>query len=158
MESVVIIQAGHRAVILNLGAVEDRVLGEGIYVIVHFFEQVNQREIRTLKYQAEASAAYNDLQQLQTVIALNYHLNPNNVFSIYQQLRLDHANRIISPTIQKAGKASVAKFDAEKFITKREIAKGVFVDCIRNTLSARNIIAETVFLQTFNSRMYLQTR
>ena len=157
MESVVIIQAGHRAVILNLGAVEDRVLG-GAYYIVHFVEQVNQREIRTLKSQPEASAASNDLQQLQTVIALNYHLNPNNVYSIYQQLRLDYANRIISPTIQKAGKASVAKFDAEKFITKREIAKGVIADCIRNTLSARNIIVETVFLQTFNSRMYLQTR
>ncbi len=106
MEFVVIIQAGNGAVILNLGAVEDRVLREGVYVIVPFVEQVNQREIRTLKYQAEASAASNDLQQLQTVIALNYHVNPNNVYSIYQQLRLDHANRI-SPTIHKQVKQGV---------------------------------------------------
>ncbi len=78
MEFVVIIQAGNGAVILNLGAVEDRVLREGVYVIVPFVEQVNQREIRTLKYQAEASAASNDLQQLQTVIQIMSTLFINN--------------------------------------------------------------------------------
>ncbi|MGA7900551.1 MAG: prohibitin family protein [Nitrososphaeraceae archaeon] len=148
-ESVVIVQAGHRGVILNLGAVENRVLGEGIHFIVPFAEQVVQLEVRTLKYQAEASAASNDLQQVQTVIALNYHLNPNDANAIYQQLGSDYADRIIAPTIQEAVKASVAKFDAEELITKREIAKGVIADAIRNTLSARDIIVETVFITDF---------
>ena len=44
-ESVVIVQAGHRGVILNLGAVENRVLGEGIHFIVPFAEQVIQLEV-----------------------------------------------------------------------------------------------------------------
>lgn len=148
-ESVVIVQAGHRGVILNLGAVENRVLGEGIHFIVPFAEQVIQLEVRTLKYQAEASAASNDLQQVQTVIALNYHLNPSDANAIYQQLGSDYADRIIAPTIQEAVKASVAKFDAEELITKREIAKGVIAEAIRNTLSARDIIVETVFITDF---------
>ena len=103
----------------------------------------------TLKYQAEASAASNDLQQVQTVIALNYHLNPSDANAIYQQLGSDYADRIIAPTIQEAVKASVAKFDAEELITKREIAKGVIAEAIRNTLSARDIIVETVFITDF---------
>jgi uncharacterized membrane protein YqiK len=70
-ESMVIVQAGHRGVILYLGAVENRVLGEGVHFIIPFAEQVIQLEVRTLKYQAEASAASNDLQEVQTVIALN---------------------------------------------------------------------------------------
>ena len=148
-ESVVVVQAGHRGVILNLGAVENRVLGEGIHFIVPFAEQVIQLEVRTLKYQADASAASNDLQQVQTVIALNYHLNQNDVNTVYQQLGSDYADRIIAPTIQEAVKASVAKFDAEELITKREIAKGVIADAIRNTLSARNIAVETVFITDF---------
>jgi regulator of protease activity HflC (stomatin/prohibitin superfamily) len=61
-ESVVIVQAGHRGVVLYLGAVENRVLGEGWHFIIPFAEQVIQLEVRTLKYQAEASAASNDLQ------------------------------------------------------------------------------------------------
>src|SRR5947208_15147408 len=77
-ESVVIVQAGHRGVVLYVGAVEHRVLGEGLHFIVPFAEQVIQLEVRTLKFQADASAASNDLQEVATVIALNYHINPND--------------------------------------------------------------------------------
>ena len=76
-------------------------------------------------------------------------MNPNDANAIYQQLGSDYADRIIAPTIQEAVKASVAKFDAEEPITKREIAKGVIADAIRNTLSARDIIVETVFITDF---------
>jgi regulator of protease activity HflC (stomatin/prohibitin superfamily) len=85
-KSVAIVQAGHRGVVLYLGAVENRVLGEGVHFVIPFAEQVIPLEVRTLKYQAEASAASNDLQQVQTVIALNYHLNPADVNKVYQQL------------------------------------------------------------------------
>src|ERR1051326_7492580 len=148
-ESVVIVQAGHRGVVLYVGAVENRVLGEGLHFIVPFAEQVIPMEVRTLKFQANASAASNDLQEVATVIALNYHINPNNANLIYQQLGADYEARIIAPTIQESVKASVAKFNAEQLITQREIAKGVIAQAISNTLSARDITVETVFITDF---------
>ena len=148
-ESVVIIQAGHRGVVLYVGAVENRVLGEGLHFIIPFAEQVVQMEVRTLKYQADATAASNDLQEVQTTIALNYHLSPTQANVIYQQLGADYADRIIAPTIQESVKASVAKFNAEELITKRATAKDVIARSISNTLSARNIIVETVFITDF---------
>ena len=39
-ESVVVVEAGHRGVVLDGGAVENRVLGEGIHFIIPFAEQV----------------------------------------------------------------------------------------------------------------------
>src|ERR671936_2219336 len=107
-ESVVVVQAGHRGVVLYVGAVENRVLGEGLHFIVPFAEQVIQLEVRTLKFQADASAASNDLQEVATVIALNYHIDPNAANIIYQQLGADYADRIMAPTIQESVKASVA--------------------------------------------------
>jgi prohibitin 2 len=148
-ESVVIVQAGHRGVVLYVGAVENKVLGEGLHFIVPFAEQVIQLEVRTLKFQADASAASNDLQEVATTIALNYHIDPNDANIIYQQLGADYADRIIAPTIQESVKASVAKFNAEELITKRETAKAVIAQAIRNTLSARNILVETVFITDF---------
>ena len=148
-ESVVIVQAGHRGVVLYVGAVENRVLGEGVHFIIPFAEQVVPLEVRTLKYQAESTAASNDLQQVQTVIALNYHLNPADVNKVYQQLGPDYADRVIAPTIQESVKASVAKYDAEELITKREIVKGVIADAIRNSLSAKDMIVETIFITDF---------
>ena len=77
-ESVVVVQAGHRGVVLYVGAVENRVLGEGIHFIIPFAEQVVPLEVRTLKYVADATAASNDLQEVQTTIALNYHIGPSH--------------------------------------------------------------------------------
>jgi prohibitin 2 len=148
-ESVVIVQAGHRGVVLYLGAVENRVLGEGVHFVIPFAEQVIPLEVRTLKYQAEASAASNDLQEVQTVIALNYHLNPADVNKVYQQLGPDYADRVIAPTIQESVKASVAKYNAEELITKRAIVKDVIANTIRNSLSAKDIVVETIFITDF---------
>ena len=149
-ESVVLVQAGHRGVVLYLGAVENRVLGEGVHFVIPFAEQVVQLEVRTLKYQAEATAASNDLQQVQTVIALNYHLNPADVNKVYQQLGPDYADRVIAPAIQESVKASVAKYNAEELITKRAIVKDVIANAIRNSLSAKDIVVETIFITDFS--------
>ena len=120
-----------------------------MHFIIPFVEQVVQLEVGTLKYQAEASAASNDLQQVQTVIALNYHLNPADVNKVYQQLGPDYADRVIAPTIQESVKASVAKYNAEELITKRAIVKDVIATTIRNSLSAKDIVVETIFITDF---------
>lgn len=148
-QSIVIIQAGHRGVVLFVGAVENRVLGEGIHFIKPFTEQVIPLEVRTLKFQADASAASKDLQEVATVIALNYHIDPSKANMIYQELGADYNNRIIEPTIQESVKASVAKFDAEQLITNRENAKATIAEAISKTLSTRNIMVETLFITDF---------
>src|SRR5438034_10247984 len=137
-ESVVVVDAGHRGVVLYVGAVENRVLGEGLHFVIPFAEQVVPMEVRTLKFQADASAASNDLQEVATTIALNYHIVPNSTNIVYQQLGADYADRIIAPTIQEAVKANVAKFNAEELITKRAEAKAAIAKSIGITLGARD--------------------
>ena len=149
IESVVIVQAGHRGVVLYLGAVENRVLPEGVHMVIPFAEQVIQMEVRTQKFQAEATAASNDLQEVQTVIALNFRIDPTEANKVYQLLGVNYADRVISPTIQEAVKASVAKFDAEELITKRAVAKDVIAQAIRSTLTSNNILVENVFITDF---------
>jgi prohibitin 2 len=148
-QSVVTVQAGYRGVVLYLGAVEDRVLGEGVHFVTPFVEQLVQMEIRTQKFEAEASAASKDLQEVHTVIALNYQIDPQQVNMIYQLLGVNYQDRVISPTIQESVKSSVAKFNAEELITKRETAKTVISDAIRNTLASNNIDTQNVFITDF---------
>ena len=148
-ESIAIIEAGHRGVVLYLGAVENRVLGEGVHFIVPFAEQVVQMEVRTQKFQADSSAASKDLQEVQTVIALNYRIDPQQTNKIYQLLGANYQDRVISPTIQESVKASVAKFNAEELITKRETAKDAIAQTIRQTLSSNNLVVQNVFITDF---------
>lgn len=149
VESVVTVQAGYRGVILYLGAVEDRVLGEGLHFVTPFVEQVVQMEVRTQKFQDNASAASKDLQEVQTVIALNYRIDPQQANKIYQLLGVNYQDRVISPTIQESVKASVAKFNAEELITKRETAKDVIAQAIRITLASNNLVVQNVFITDF---------
>jgi regulator of protease activity HflC (stomatin/prohibitin superfamily) len=149
VQSVVTVEAGFRGIVLYLGAVEDRVLGEGFHFVIPFAEQVVEMEVRTQKFQAEATAASKDLQEVQTTIALNYRLNPQQVNKIYQLLGVNYQDRVISPTIQESVKASVAKFNAEELITNRETAKGVIAESIRSTLASNNIDVQNVFITDF---------
>jgi prohibitin 2 len=148
-QSTVVVPAGHRGVVLYLGAVEDRVLSEGFSYILPFVEHAVLMEVRTQKYQAPATASSQDLQLVSTEVALNYHLDPKIVNDIYQTLGEDYPDRIIAPTIQESVKASTAKFAAEELITKREEAKARIGDVIRATLVARGILTEQVFITDF---------
>ena len=148
-QSVAIVDAGHRGVLLYLGAVEDRILPEGFSFITPFVEQVIPMEVRTLKYEADATSSSQDLQVVSTVVALNYHLDPTIVNQIYQTLGEDYAARLIAPTIQESVKASTAKFVAEELITKREEAKARIGEEISRTLIERGIITEQVFITDF---------
>jgi len=152
-QSVVIVEAGHRGVVLYLGAVEDRVLPEGFAFIIPFVEHVVQMEVRTLKYEAAASSSSRDLQIVTASVALNYHLDSGVVDNIYQTLGENYADRIIVPTIQESVKASTAKFAAEELITKREEAKASIGDLIRQTLITRGIITEQIFITDFQFQL-----
>ncbi len=76
-------------------------------------------------------------------------IDPKEANKVYQLLGVNYADRVISPTIQESVKASVAKFNAEELVTKRETAKGVIAQAIRNTLTSNNIIVENVFITDF---------
>src|SRR5918996_2044688 len=149
VKSVVTVQAGYRGVVLHLGAVQDRVLGEGLHFVTPFADQVVQMEVRTQKFQADSSAASKDLQEVRTTIALNFRIDPQQVNKIYQLLGVNYQDRVISPTIQESVKASVAKFNAEELITHRETAKDVIAQAIRTTLSANNLVVQNVFITDF---------
>src|SRR5687767_9862702 len=148
-QSIATVQAGYRGVVLYLGAVEDRVLGEGFHFRIPFVEQVVQMEVCTQKFQAAVSAESKDLQEVRSTIALNYRIDPQQVNMIYQQLGVNYQDRVISPTIQESVKASVAKFNAEELITQRETAKDAIAQTIRTTLSANNLVVQNVFITDF---------
>ena len=67
-------------------------------------------EVRTQKIVESTSSASKDLQDVSTQVALNYHLNPDRVQIVYQQLGFDYASRVITP----------ARFNAEELITKKD--------------------------------------
>lgn len=147
--SIAVIPAGNRGVLLTWGKVEDRILGEGISTITPFLNQVVLMSVQTMKYSAKASSASADLQIVTTEVTLNYRIDPALVNKIYQQLTVAYEDRVISPAIQEAVKASTAEFTAEELITKRPMVKEAIEMALRDKLANHGIIAESVFLTDF---------
>lgn len=146
---VVQVEAGHRGVVLEFGAVSDKVLDEGIHFITPIQDSVVQMEVRTQKYSVVASAASKDLQDVTTEVALNFHIQPDRANKIYQNLGTDYTDRVIQPAVQEAVKASTAQFTAEELITKRPLVKEQIDRLLRERFQENGIVVEQTSITDF---------
>jgi regulator of protease activity HflC (stomatin/prohibitin superfamily) len=124
--SVYTISAGYRGVLLTFGKPQEVAVVEGLHFKIPFAQSIQKLEVRTQKIQVTAESSSKDLQDVETIIALNFHLDPWQVSKLYQEIGKDYQTRIIEPSIQESVKSLSAKFTAEELITKRgEVRAGI---------------------------------
>ncbi len=148
--SFVIIPAGYRGVLLTLGKPSMDSMGEGFHLKLPIIQKVVKMEVRTQKYEADASAASKDLQVVTSKIATNFHLTPESVPSLFREVGLNYQARIIQPFEQEIVKSTTAKFTAEELITKREEVRIEIRQALYDRLIARGIIVEDVSITNFD--------
>jgi len=73
------IAAGERGVHLRFTAVTGKVFGEGLYFRIPFIESVQIMDVKVQKYEMKSDAASKDLQTVHSVVALNFHIDPDRV-------------------------------------------------------------------------------
>ncbi|MBL7053144.1 MAG: prohibitin family protein [Candidatus Portnoybacteria bacterium] len=137
--------AGERGILLQFGAVKNKVFNEGLYIKIPFIQQVVIMDVKIQKDEIPASASSKDLQIVTSRIALNYHLLPESVNKVWQEVGKNYNTRIIAPAIQESVKAETAKFTAEELITKREIVK----EQIKANLAER-LLKNFIIVDEFN--------
>lgn len=117
--SFVVVSAGERGVVLQLGKVVG-VMDNGFHFKIPFVQHVQTLTVQTQKEQIDATAASQDLQDVTTTFAVNYNLKPNEVGQLWQNIGENYKTRIIDPYIQESIKATTAKYTAEQLVTQRE--------------------------------------
>ncbi len=128
-----LIGAGERGVVYNKVQGKLRIIPQGFHFVVPYFEQVTKIDVRMRKSETHATAASKDLQTVATQIVLNYHLLPDKVDKIYQNIGLELEKRVIDPSVQEIVKGVTARFPADELITKRQTVK----DEIKSALEQR---------------------
>jgi regulator of protease activity HflC (stomatin/prohibitin superfamily) len=149
LDSVVIVPAGHRAVLMRFGAVRGE-LSEGIHLIVPFVNSTEVIEVRTQKEESQASAASKDLQTVTTILALNFHVEPSRVDDLYRDVGRDYVSRIIDPAVQESLKVVTARYTAEELVRVRAQVKDEVEREITERLTTYNIIVEPNGLSIVN--------
>jgi prohibitin 2 len=143
------IAAGERGVHLRFTAVTGKVFGEGLYFRIPLIESVQMMDVKVQKYEMKSDAASKDLQTVHSVVALNFHIDPDRVANIYQDVGLQFKDRIIDPAMQEAIKASTAKFTAEELITRREMVRDEIKAQLTARLKDRNILVDEFNIVNF---------
>lgn len=144
------IPAGYRGVVLTFGKPNMVASTEGIHFKAPIAQKVIKMDVKTQKYEADASSASKDLQIVSTKIAVNYHLTPDRVPEIYKDIGISYQDRVIQPTVQEVVKASTAEFTAEELITRRPEVKDNIKQLLKERLDLRGVIIEDISITNFD--------
>jgi len=151
------IGAGERGVVLNFGAVQNRVLDEGLHFRVPIMQTVIRVDVKVQKSESEAAAASSDLQDVSSKVALNYHIIPDKANIVYQTIGVAFKERIIDPAVHEVVKAVTAKYTAEELITKRPAVSDAMKTALTERLLMHNIAVDAFSIVGFSfSKIFME--
>jgi regulator of protease activity HflC (stomatin/prohibitin superfamily) len=150
------IGAGERGVILNFGAVQQNVLGEGLYFRIPIMQKIIPMDVKVQKATTDATASSSNLQEVSSTVAINYHIIPNKVNTVYQNIGIEFKERIIDPAVQEVVKAVSARYSAEDLITKRSAVSDAMKSTLTERLLVHNIAVDAFSIVGFSfSKIYM---
>ncbi|MFO7917115.1 MAG: prohibitin family protein [Anaerolineae bacterium] len=141
--SYTIVEPGHRGVVIMLGRVEDRTLGEGFHLIMPpVVRRVMQMDVRTKKLEITTEAASSDMQVMDVTAALNYHPDPADVSKLYREVGPDYESIIIAPALEESIKSATAELRVENILRERAVLKESILESLANRLRPNYLIVD----------------
>jgi prohibitin 2 len=149
--------AGERGVVLDFGAVQKTVLGEGLHLRIPIMQEVALMDVKIQKAITNATASSADLQEVTSEVALNYHVIADKANIVYQSIGLQYKERIIDPAVQEVVKAITAKYTAEELITKRPAVSEAMKADLTARLMMNNIAVDAFSITGFSfSKIFME--
>ena len=93
------IPAGHRGVVLKMGAVTGRIMDEGFNFKLPILNSVEEMEVRVMKEDVNCEAASSDLQTVETKIVANLRVDPAACANLFQTVGHSYNSRIVDPAM-----------------------------------------------------------
>lgn len=109
---------GEKAIKLRLGTITG-IYDNGFHFKMPYVDDVVKINTQIQKEQTTAAAASADLQNVTTVLAVNFRIDETKVGDLYTNIGEDYKTKVIDPAIQEAVKAATAKYTAEQLVTQR---------------------------------------
>ncbi len=151
------IGAGERGVVLNFGAVQYKVIDEGLHFRVPIMQEIIRVDVKVQKAETAAAAASADLQDVSSTVAINYHIIPDKANIVYQSIGIHFKERIIDPAVLEVVKAVTAKYTAEELITKRPAVSDAMKLSLTERLLAHNIAVDAFSIVGFSfSKIFME--
>ena len=143
------VPAGHTGVVTRFGAVDQQVLSEGLHVVLPFVTRVVDINNQVMKAEVTSNSASQDLQTVNSTVALNYRIDSQSAASVYQNIGVNYENVVVIPAIQEAVKSVMAQYTAEELITMRQTVGNEMQQNISEKLVPYGFSTESVNIVDF---------
>ena len=143
------VPAGHTGVVTRFGAVDQQVLSEGLHVVLPFVTRVVDINNQVMKAEVTSNSASQDLQTVNSTVALNYRIDSQSAANVYQNIGVNYENVVVIPAIQEAVKSVMAQYTAEELITMRQTVGNEMQQNISEKLVPYGFSTESVNIVDF---------
>ena len=101
LSSVTVVPAGHKGIVITMGAVEEKTLNEGFRFKIPFLQSVKTLDARIKKYESDAACVSKDMQEVQARIAINYRIDIQDADKLYQNIGESYELIILNPAVSE---------------------------------------------------------
>lgn len=149
--SVTIVPAGHKGILMNMGAVSGEIMDEGLNFKIPFVQSVQIIDVRMQKYESsDNSSASKDLQTIKSSIAVNYRIDESKAAELYKTIGMNYESTVISPAISECMKAVTSQYTAEELIIKRNEVSAAMKEFLQDKLKDKYIIVDSFNVVNFD--------
>jgi len=121
-----------------------KAVGEGTHFLIPVVQNPTIYDIRTAPKNIQTSTGTMDLQQVNLTLRVLYRPNVDKLAEIHMNLGPDYAERVLPSIGNEVLKATVAQFNADQLLTRREEVSRAVSAALRNRSKDFNIILEDV--------------
>lgn len=137
------IRSGEVGLRVRFGKIIDSNLSEGFNLKIPYIEKIVKVNIKVQKVELSTMAASKDLQDIATVIAVNYRVLGDSASSLYRTVGNSYEGVILEPAIQESVKSVISKYTAEEVVTSRTEVSANSLDELQKKVSKYGIVIDS---------------
>lgn len=137
---------GKVAVVTEFGKAQDEVLEPGLHT-KGYFQVLHPMSVQKQKMSVELAAFSSDIQQVNTLITLNYNIDKVNAATLYREIGSNYVSTLMYPRVQENAKIVFSHYTAENLVQKRDILSTEILALMQEDLSSYGIHVSEVAIE-----------
>lgn len=140
---------GKVAVVTEFGKAQDEVLEPGLHT-KGYFQVLHPMSVQKQKMSVELAAFSSDIQQVNTLITLNYNIDKVNAATLYREIGSDYVSTLMYPRVQENAKIVFSRYTAENLVQKRDVLSTEILALMQEDLSSYGIHVSEVAIENID--------
>ena len=149
LSSITIVPTGHKGIVITMGAIDEKVLNEGIVFKIPFVQSIKTLDARILKYEADAVCLSKDMQEAQARVAINYRIDIKDADKLYKNIGESYELTILNPAVSECVRSTTARFTSDDLIGKRSEISQQIINLLIEKLQGKYITIDSLNIISF---------